>query len=218
MSETRALGFRQTPDSRDFLHPLRVNFSVSDRPVVVRWKPGVILDQGSEGACVGFACKQLAQSDPIPNKGGPTAREVYLEARMIDEFDDSEEGTSVRAGMNILRKHGLITGYKWAPNVETLADYVRAEGGAVAGTNWYSYQTDFSGRMLFTGRPVGGHAWYISGVDVKERVFFAVNSWGRSFGRNGEFWVTFDDLARMMRLGGSVAVASEKLLLASTLA
>src|SRR5687767_11138127 len=114
----RRFGFRQRADVRDHRYtmpPLLVGLPDDNREVV-RWDIGQIRDQGREGACCGFGCKALLEASPFRQTGGITAREIYLEARMVDEFDDSEveEGTSVRAALNVLKTHGLIQSYVWA--------------------------------------------------------------------------------------------------------
>lgn len=65
-------------------------------------------DQGSEGACVGFACSRMMS---ILNQTRYRALWLYREAQLIDEWDDTPpgEGTSVRAGCDILRDKGHWT-------------------------------------------------------------------------------------------------------------
>lgn len=181
-------------------------------PVVKRWKLGPVLDQGAEGACVGFACKHLLTAEPFRQNEGPTAREIYLQARLIDEFDDSEveEGTSVRAGLNVLKSKGLIKTYQWAPNVTALLGHLSNLGPAVAGTDWYGYDTDPDGRMRFAGSRVGGHAFLLTGYDRSENVLFFVNSWGVGFGHAGEGYIAMADFEKQLQRGGCAAGVREK--------
>lgn len=209
------LGFRQIADSKDLLYPMQAMLATvpTSPPIdVQRWKIGPVLNQGAEGACVGFSCKHLLTAQPFEQVHGPSARELYLEARIIDEFDDNKvpEGTSVRAGLNVLKNHDLIESYWWAPDVDNMLRYLSNLGPMVAGTNWYAYDTDLDGRVRFSGSPVGGHAYLITGYDLSSRVFFMVNSWGLSFGHAGEGYITFDDFARQLRIGGVVAGVREK--------
>jgi hypothetical protein len=207
MSEqTRAFGFRQIPDTRDLRFPMQVGASAAPLPAVKRWRIGTVLDQGAEGACVGFACKHLLTAEPFIQTHGPTAREIYFESRLNDEFDDRlvPEGTSVRAGLQTLRRHGLIVAFHWAPDLQTVLRYLATEGPVVVGSNWHSYSTDFDGRVTFSGQPVGGHAWLCTGYDEREKVLFGVNSWGPSFGKSGEFFVTFADMENQMHRHGAV--------------
>jgi hypothetical protein len=179
---------------------------------VARWEIGPIRDQGVEGACVGFGCKALLEASPFRQSEGPSAREIYLEARIIDEFDDNEvqEGTSVRAGLNVLKGLGLIQSYVWATGVEDVYRFLSSRGPVVAGMDWYGYSTDSDGRMRFTGTPVGGHCILLTGYSLPERKFTFQNSWGSSFGINGEGYITESDLARQLTKGGTCAGIIEK--------
>lgn len=61
-------------------------------------------DQGNEGACVGFASSRMMT---LLNRARYDAPWLYHEAQRIDEWDGEDyEGTSVRAGMDVLRKKG----------------------------------------------------------------------------------------------------------------
>lgn len=209
------LGYRQLPDSRDLLFPMQAMLAkVPTAPPieVQRWKIGKVLDQLSEGSCVGHACKHLLTAQPFEQSHGPSAREIYLEARIIDEFDDNKvpEGTSVRAGLNVLKNHSLIESYWWAPNLDTMLTYLSNLGPMVAGTNWYAYDTDSDGKVSFAGSPVGGHAYLITGYDLPSRILFMVNSWGPSFGHAGEGYITFSDFERQLKIGGTIAGVRER--------
>lgn len=112
-------------------------------------KPGLLTDpvewwdfydQGNEGACVGFALSRLSSLHNRTRYGG---RWLYQEAQLIDEWGDTppEEGTSVRAGMEILRVRGhrrLIQGvlrpehfedgikeYRWAQSVDEIHEAIK---------------------------------------------------------------------------------------------
>jgi hypothetical protein len=62
-------------------------------------------NQGAEGACVGFGSSRMMS---LLNRKRYDARWLYKEAQLVDEWTDTppEEGTSVRAGMDILRRRG----------------------------------------------------------------------------------------------------------------
>lgn len=94
-------------------------------------------NQLSEGACVGEGC---ARGQSLLNRCRYDAPAIYHEAQQIDEYADTPpaEGTSVRAGLEVLRTKGAqrvvagssrpwnladgITAYRWA----TSWDEVRA--------------------------------------------------------------------------------------------
>jgi hypothetical protein len=111
-------------------------------------KPGVLTDplawwdfydQGNEGSCVGFACSRLSSLHNRTRYGG---RWLYQEAQKIDEWPgEGYEGTSVRAGFEILRSVGhrrLIDGvlkeplagdgiatYRWAQSVNEVHQTIK---------------------------------------------------------------------------------------------
>lgn len=61
-------------------------------------------DQGSEGACVGFASSRCMS---LLNRRRYDARWLYREAQQVDEWPGEDyDGTSVRAAMDVLRKQG----------------------------------------------------------------------------------------------------------------
>lgn len=211
---TRTFGFRQIPDTRDHLYtmPLVLSASPEDRRVVVDWEIGPIRDQGVEGACVGFGCRALLDASPFQQIIGPSAREIYLEARVIDEFDDRKvpEGTSVRAGLNVLKSHGLIQSYVWATGIEDVYQFIAKKGPVVIGVNWYSYDTTAEGLIPMTGTPVGGHCVLLYGFDREKKRFLVQNSWGESYGKKGRGFILERDLARELSRGGVAAGIIEK--------
>lgn len=206
----RRFGFQQIPDSRDMLYSMPLKVQRQLLPEIVRYKVGKILDQGSEGSCCGQACKQLLQSQPFEQEDGPEAEWIYHEAQKIDEFPEGTEGTSVRAALEILRRLGLIESFHWAPNLDSVLDWLAVQGPVDAGTYWFSYDTESDGRVPFTGRAVGGHSYLLTGYDLHARVLFMANSWGRSYGKNGEGYITFDDFARQLSRGGVAAGVIER--------
>lgn len=210
----RRFGFRQLADVRDhrYTMPMVLESTPKDQREVVAWEIGKILDQGNEGACVGFGCRALLNASPFRQSEGPTAREIYLEARIGDEFDDIAvpSGTSVRAGLNVLKTHGLIESYVWATSIEDVLQFIAKKGPVVLGINWYGYSTAADGRIPMHGTRVGGHCVLGFSFDRKENVLGIQNSWGYSYGIQGCGYISLADLDREMRRGGVVAGVTER--------
>lgn len=205
----RRFGFRQIPDVRDhlFTMPPLLATSPEDRREVVHWEQGKIRDQGREGQCVGYGCKALLESSPFRQADGPTATEIYLEARLIDEFPDDSlnEGTSVRAGLNVLKNHGLIKNYVWATSLEDVYQFIAKYGPVVLGVSWHGYETDANGLMSFDGPIVGYHCILAVSVNrVTDEIGFQ-NSWGPSFGMSGMGKMRGKDLSRELHKRSGVA-------------
>lgn len=205
MSE-RCFGFRQLPDVRDHLYtmPALLASSPEDRRVIVDWEPGPIRNQGSEGACCGFGCRALLDSSPFRQEGGPTAREIYFEARLNDEFPDDQEGTSVRAALNVLKRHKLIESYVWATGVHDVCQFIAKRGPVVAGVSWHGYETDPDGRMRFDAPLVGYHCILLTGFNRDKGAITFQNSWGDTFGRGGLGYIDEGDLQRELTKRGGV--------------
>jgi hypothetical protein len=135
------------------------------------WRTGRVLDQGAEGACVGFACAAEAAATPVPVPGADTdeyALAWFRRAQDLDEWPGrSYVGTSVLAGCLVGRERGVWSGFRWAKTAEEfLAGIASPLGGpGIAGINWRedSYDTDPLGVIRATGRSVGGHALLIPG-------------------------------------------------------
>ncbi len=91
------------------------------------WRLGVTLDQGSEGACAGFASAHRRSATPVPvETGAGEARELYWAAQRLDPWPGGSvpgaaaeaggeryEGTSVLAAMKAGRHLGWWGGYGW---------------------------------------------------------------------------------------------------------
>lgn len=205
----RRFGFRQIPDVRDHLYtmPPLLASSPDDRRVVVDWEPGKIRDQGREGQCVGYGCKALLESSPFRQTDGPTSTEIYLEARLIDEFPDDSltEGTSVRAGLNVLKNHGLIENYVWATSLEDVYQFIAKRGPVVLGVSWHGYETAVDGLMSFDGPIVGYHCILATSFNRDTDEIGFQNSWGPFFGIGGMGKMKGKDLTRELTKRAGVA-------------
>lgn len=192
------------------------------------WKLGPILDQGWEGACVGFGwtAELLASPRPdpyaTPDVGNAFARSVYQDAQRIDEWPGEDyEGTSVLAGAKTIKSRGYIDSYRWCFSIEEIRDAVIAQGPVVIGIPWYSdmYQTRPSGLVEVGGDLVGGHCIMVYGYHpgmritgenyfTRYRVFRWRNSWGTEYGPNGSGngLIQYEDLRDLLAEWGEACV------------
>jgi len=140
------------------------------------WQPGRILDQGREGACVGFGCAAEAAAEPVsvPRVTNAVARSWYRNAQRRDQWPgEAYDGTSVLAGCLEGRARGLYAGFRWAKRAEQLLAGIAADpeqdgGPALLGVQWTegSYETDQLGVLRPSGDVVGGHCVCVLGVVV----------------------------------------------------
>jgi hypothetical protein len=207
----RVFDWKPRFDERSKLYPIRALVG-DDQPVKYRlWAKGPILDQGYEGACVGFGWSAELAGNPKPVRGvsNDTARSLYRRAQQIDEWEgENYEGTSVLAGAKATAETGFLTEYRWAFGLDDVLRALSWQGPVVLGVNWYSgmYDTDSKGFIHPTGDLLGGHCLLARGVSTYYNRVFLQNSWGKEWGRNGGCYITFDDLGQLLSEYGEACV------------
>jgi hypothetical protein len=216
--------------SRDFAIRTTINARGAPVPDTARlWRPGFVLDQGREGACVGYGWTGeligAPRPDPYVLLSGATnfAKQVYRGAQRIDEWEgENYEGTSVLAGAKVVRDLNLIGSYRWAFSIEDVRDALITTGPVVIGVNWYSgmYDTDRNGIVRVSGDLVGGHCLFLYEYHPRKRlpgdwfgrhrVFRWRNSWGPSYGHDGSGYIHWNDLKRLLAEGGEACVPIDR--------
>ena len=183
------------------------------------WRVRTPLDQGTEGACVGFAWAHELIARPSEVSGIDAAfarRQLYWSAQRRDRWDGGEypgarplmAGTSVLAGAKVVADLGFIEEYRWADNVHEVMAAVGFVGPAVLGCRWYAgmREPDARGFIHPTGPLRGGHAVLLMGVrvrrtdgavDLERSSFLVQNSWGPQWGRDGRCRITARALASL---------------------
>lgn len=181
---------------------------------------GVVLDQGAEGACVGFgwAHELAARPSVVKAVDAFKALEIYREAQKIDEWaGEAYEGTSVLAGAKIAQSKGYITEYRWCLTIEDLVVALGYHGPVVIGVDWYNgmFNVNAEGFLKPTGGIAGGHCVMLNMISLKKlpdgnidylsSYVGGVNSWGGDWGVNGRFKIALIDMM-MLFPGGDFAV------------
>jgi hypothetical protein len=195
----------------------------AQEPRAKYWTPGLITDQGSEGACVGHGWTGELLASPKPFK--PTferanefAHGIYKRAQVLDPWPGEDySGTSVLAGAKAIQELGYFEQYRWAFSVEQVRDAIIAEGPVVIGVNWYDgmYYTEPNGLVNVSGQRVGGHCLVLTGYSPRARLqgvkgyvegFRWKNSWGTSYGKNGIGFIRIEDLDRLLHEQGEACI------------
>lgn len=193
-------------DERSKLYPIRT--LVEDKPLrSYTWRVPVALDQGNEGACVGFAWAHEAAARPVvvPGVTNQFARDIYHNAQLVDQWPgEAYEGTSVIAGARTMHDWGYIDEYRWAFSENDLALAVGYKGPAVLGTYWYAGmdRPDADGYLRPIGGVRGGHAYLAYGYSIKKPGYKIWNSWGT--GHYG--WIHPADMALLLSQQGEAAI------------
>lgn len=198
-------------DPRSKAFPIRTLLDIT-QPRSYSWSVGITLDQGVEGACVGYAWAHEAAARPvIRNTNAATARNIYTRAQQLDQWPGQApayEGTSVLAGAKAAKEFKLLESYRWAFTLRDALAAISRHGPAVLGINWHSgmWDVDERGFIHATGAVVGGHAILARGVNVRNKTVTLRNSWGPNWGRNGDALISWDDLGKLLADDGECCV------------
>jgi hypothetical protein len=165
--------------------------------------------------CVAYSISHELASTPVEVLGltdDYIFNQIYCEAQKIDPWQGSEcgnnppkyGGTSVLAGVKTAQALGYFNSYKWAFGLNDLLLGLSSAGPAVLGIKWYSNMTnpDVNGFIKPTGNLQGGHAILARGVNWNDKYVILRNSWGQSWNKNGDCYITFDDLDKLLKDNG----------------
>jgi hypothetical protein len=172
-------------------------------------------DQGNTPQCVGYSWSHWLEDGPVQQSGIPpiiNPFDIYKNAQKLDEwYGENYDGTSVRGAVKYLKNIGKVKSYYWAFDIQTLSETILKLGPVVVGTNWYNgmFYPNKNGLIKIGGQMVGGHAYLINGVDTKTKQFRIKNSWGKSWGKGGHAFISFNDMSRLIKENGEICLAIE---------
>lgn len=218
---TPILDWRSRHDEKSRDYAVRNLFVGVVAPQTKLWTEGTVLDQGNEGACVGFGNTGYMLTSPQGGRPRASAANkyamgIYKDAQKIDPWPGEEySGTSVLAGAQTLKARGLISSYHWAFSVQDVRDALVTTGPVVIGIPWHDgmYDTRPDGLVDVSGPVVGGHCILLSGYyrsKTFDRKPYEVvrwrNSWGTSYGVGGSAYIKLDDLAGLLAKDGEACI------------
>jgi len=209
MSEQLNRVFDWVPDKDPANKLYRATRRAYDDPVSVLHECGAWLDQGEEGACVGFGLAHLLACNPPAMKvDARFAREgIYYPSQRRDEYPGGEypnarprmQGTSLKAACKVLVDIGACDGFEWVFGFDEWLHVIPSKP-VVLGTKWYGdmMRPDGKGYVYASGVEAGGHCWLTRGNDQEKRRGVGRNSWGPHWGRKGDFFISHADLRKLL--------------------
>lgn len=214
----RKLNRVPSPDERDLAYPLskllKKPNSLKQRGIKLWDAEGWWGDQGETPECVGYAWAHWLDDKPL-HKNLPhpliSPTTIYLEAKKLDRWKgEAYDGTSIRGGVKYLKNCGKVSSYHWGFDLNSLINAVLYLGPVVIGTSWYSHMfyPNKAGIIKAQGTYSGGHAYLINGIHMTKKQFRIKNSWGRDWGSKGHAWISFSDMARLIRESGEICYPS----------
>lgn len=196
-------------DERSRNYPVTAIIDKS-QPRSYTWGCDIVLDQGREGACVGFSVAHELRAKPkvVGGVDQALAMRLYKRAQFLDPWPgENYSGTSVLAGIKAAQELGYIKEYRWAFGVDDLALAVSRKGPAILGIDWYmSMYSPQSGYISVGGQKVGGHAILCVGYSTKLDAFMLHNSWGERWGYRGRARISRADMDTLLRAGGEACI------------
>lgn len=225
----RILNWAPQFDERSKEFPIRLAIGESPKRRNKLWRTGPVLDQGREGACVGFGWAAEAFSTPtavdlsrvkadVPKDPTEFALHTYRRAKQLDYWAGEDySGTSVLAGAKAMREFGLIKEFRWAFSINDIIDSVIQKGPVVLGIPWHMNMYDAPGGVLEVGgEVVGGHCITAVGYRLPnssktgEEAIILQNSWGEDWGIKGHAEIKVTDLAALLKEYGEACVPSRR--------
>lgn len=200
-------------------------------------------DQGSEGSCVGFGTSMMMsivnelearKSGEHPYTHRYAERWLWNRAKQIDEWPQTnpgdDNGTSVRAACDVLRKTGHIrisrnkrkpvsleegiVANRWATTVDEIRTAIGNETPISMGVTWYANfdRPVEKGRDYYIGegklgRVRGGHCLCLYGASDRRQAFKLKNSWGKDYPL---VWIPYDTVELLIKDYGEFALITDR--------
>lgn len=183
-----------------------------------------IFNQGNIGSCTtnaGLGCLgtgifyELTQAAVLRalsyGYSETSALDLYKRVTKIDEFQGTyppdDTGSSGNAVGKLFKQLGLIAGWQHALSLEAAITEL-GERPVITGVPWYSsFDTPDSNGFITRksgARVKGGHEFVVDGVYIEREFVYCTNSWGKNWGLNGTFKMTFKLWDALLKENGDV--------------
>jgi hypothetical protein len=174
------------------------------------WLNGDILDQGSEGACVGFSWTAWENAKPRgfqEQQDNAYAQGWYKAAQARDPWPgDDYDGTTVAAGAKVAIARSALDRYLWAGSKSEIDMWILTKGPVVVGSDWFK-SMDSVGRLGWvkvdpSSGVRGGHAYLLLGRTSARNYVFQ-NSWGVEYADEGLFYMNEENFNMLVTRGNA---------------
>lgn len=178
-----------------------------------------VWDQGQLGACTAFAALGVMMTEPFYRTSfkysGADAIKFYEQETALDNsqipgaYPPDDTGSTGLWSMKLLRKMGLISGYKHAFSFTTVKKLLQVDPVSF-GVPWYNsmFTPDKYGRIHVdqSSGLAGGHQLDGTGIDFVNQEIELTNSWGPSWGLSGRCRISFADMQALLANHGDCSV------------
>jgi hypothetical protein len=202
---------QSTFDSRDFALKMYMPPKI-DITGEKEWEyNGLALNQRQTNGCVGFSAAGWGICDPVQDPfTDMDGLRIYKLCKIKDGEPDLDNGSTMRTQAQVLKDLGMIQNYAFAYTVEEVAWWILNRGPVLIGTDWTygMWDVDGSGIIHPTGEVAGGHAYFFRGKTSNDYLR-GRSSWGSEWGLNGEFFMSMEDVDKLLHHGGEAIAAVE---------
>lgn len=177
-----------------------------------------ILDQGQVGSCTANAgvgtlgtAPHVTPTDnsiyPLDEEG---ALKLYSDEETLDgdgPYPPNDNGSSGLTVAKVLLAKKFISGYQHNFSLQNTL-LALTQYPLLVGIPWYQdmFTPDADGRVHPAGALAGGHEIEAYKVDAEKGIVWFHNSWGSSWGINGDFYLTWADLGTLLGQNGDSTV------------
>jgi len=185
----------------------------TSNPATTSWKRVLpVLDQGSLGSCTGNAMTGVLGSEVCWDALTPAQRsalgevfavKIYSRATQLDGFQGTyppdDTGSDGLSAAKAVKEVGFASGYLHMTSVEAMHTAIQA-GPFAVGLSWYSGfdSPDSEGVVKVSGHVRGGHEWEVLNYAASRGLWECVNSWSDAWGKGGHFFISDEDMARLL--------------------
>ena len=186
---------------------------------------GLAIEPWDPSACTGFSAGYDLIAQPKPAKPADITPamcfKIYRLAQTMDEWSGEDyEGSSVLGTCKAMAKLGYIGEYHWAFGIDEMLMALSHLGPVVVGTDWQGSMFDPKPNGLLnvsrdSRDTAGGHAYIVQSIimskwrkrfllgmheDIRSEPLLRIhNSWGKSWGRNGDAFMWASDMDELLR-------------------